>query len=186
MTPALAAASPVTNASPSRSVADAPGADAARVALGRAIFFDANLSEPPGTSCASCHDPARAFAGNHGSTLGVALGSRPGHFAKRNTPSVLYLRFVRSFHLHWEEDAPLVDAYGGFFWDGRADSLAELVAAAAPQPGRDERGERRRPSRGSIAASAYADGLPRASSPARSTSPTARSRRWARRSRRSC
>jgi cytochrome c peroxidase len=98
-----------------------------RVNLGRAIFFDTNLSVPPGTSCASCHDPTKAFAGNHGSRLGVALGSRPDHFAKRNTPSVLYLRFVRKFHLHWEEDAPLVDAYGGFFWDGRTDSIVELV-----------------------------------------------------------
>ncbi|HSY22590.1 MAG TPA: cytochrome c peroxidase [Polyangiaceae bacterium] len=102
-------------------------ASAARIALGRAIFADASLSVPPGTSCASCHDPGRAFAGNHGSSLGVAAGSRPDHFAKRNTPSVLYLRFVRKFHLHWEEDAPLVDAYGGFFWDGRADSIAELI-----------------------------------------------------------
>jgi cytochrome c peroxidase len=104
-----------------------PPVSPARVSLGRSIFFDTNLSEPRGTSCASCHDPAHAFAGNHGSSLGVALGSRPGHFAKRNTPSVLYLRFVRKFHLHFEEDAPLVDAFGGFFWDGRTDSIVELV-----------------------------------------------------------
>ena len=50
--------------------------------------------EPPGTSCASCHDPARAFSGTHGSTIGVPRGSRPGHFARRTTPSVLYLRYV--------------------------------------------------------------------------------------------
>jgi cytochrome c peroxidase len=106
---------------------DGASTDAARIALGKRIFSDTNLSDPPGTSCASCHDPGRAFAGNHGSNNGVALGSRPAHFAKRNTPSVLYLRFVRKFHLHWEEDAPLVDAYGGFFWDGRVDSIAELT-----------------------------------------------------------
>src|ERR1700722_4999657 len=82
----------------------------ARIALGRAIFFDPNLSVPEGTSCATCHDPKRGFAGNHGSKIGVPLGSRAGHFARRNTLSVLYLRFVRKFHLHWEEDAPLVDA----------------------------------------------------------------------------
>lgn len=110
------------------SAAGAPAASASRIALGRAIFSDATLSEPPGTSCASCHDPSKAFAGNHGSRVGVALGSRPGHFAKRNSQSVLYLKYVRPFHLHWEEDAPLVDAYGGFFWDGRVDSLVDLVA----------------------------------------------------------
>src|SRR5580704_10842400 len=100
---------------------------AARVSLGRAIFFDSRLSVPEGTSCASCHNPKRAFAGNHGSTNGVALGSRPNHFAKRNTPSVLYLQFVRKFHLHWEEDAPQVNAYAGFFWDGRVDSIVDLA-----------------------------------------------------------
>src|ERR1700733_4994226 len=107
---------------------------AGRVALGRKIFFDASLSEPKGTSCASCHDRAHAFAGNNGSTVGVALGSRPDHLAKRNTPSVLYLKFVRRFRPHWEEDAPLVDMSGGFFWDGRVDSIAELVKQPLQNP----------------------------------------------------
>jgi cytochrome c peroxidase len=105
-----------------------------RAALGRQIFFDQTLSDPPGTSCASCHDPAHAFSGNNGSTNGVARGSRPGHFARRNTPSVLYLKFVKRFHYHWEEDAPLPDAFGGFFWDGRADSLAALVEQPLTNP----------------------------------------------------
>jgi cytochrome c peroxidase len=99
----------------------------ALVSLGRQIFFDKNLSEPSGTSCASCHDPARAFSGTNGSNTGLARGSRPGHFAMRNTPSLLYLRFVNRFHYHWEEDMPLPDAFGGFFWDGRADSISSLV-----------------------------------------------------------
>jgi cytochrome c peroxidase len=116
---------PSTSASAART--DSPQASDARVSLGRTIFFDPRLSVPEGTSCASCHDPKRAFAGNHGSTNGVALGSRPKHFAKRNTPSVLYLRFIPKFHLHWEEDAPLVGAYAGFFWDGRVDSIVDLV-----------------------------------------------------------
>jgi cytochrome c peroxidase len=104
-----------------------PKGSAGRVALGRKIFFDTRLSEPQGTSCASCHDPARAFSGNHGSTVGVAIGSRPDHQAKRNTPSVLYLKFARRFRPHWEEDAPLVDMAGGLFWDGRVESLSELT-----------------------------------------------------------
>ncbi len=100
--------------------------EAALRALGKRIFFDQNLSEPAGTSCASCHDPAHGFAGNNGSKFGVAQGSRAGHFAARNTPSVMYLKYARRFHLHWEEDAPVVDAYGGFFWDGRVDDLADV------------------------------------------------------------
>src|SRR5947209_3728600 len=38
-----------------------------REALGRALFMDTSLSEPLGTSCASCHEPQAAFCGNHGS-----------------------------------------------------------------------------------------------------------------------
>jgi cytochrome c peroxidase len=97
------------------------------VALGKKIFFDARLSEPPGTSCASCHDPARAFSGRHGSAIGVPLGSRPGHFARRSTPSVLYMRYVPKFHYFEDDEAPLPEPRGGFFWDGRSDSVAELV-----------------------------------------------------------
>jgi cytochrome c peroxidase len=98
-----------------------------RSALGRALFFDENLSEPAGTSCASCHDPARGFASGRRSRTGTAHGSRPLHVARRNTPSLLYLKFVPKFHFRWEEDAALPDAVGGYFWDGRSDSLAELV-----------------------------------------------------------
>src|ERR1700722_1023144 len=112
---------------------DAGAADE-RAALGRKIFFDGTLSDPPGTSCASCHDPAHGFAGNNGSVLGVAQGSRPKHFARRSTPSVLYLRFVPRFHFHWEEDVDLPDGVGGFFWDGRTDSLAALAAQPLLNP----------------------------------------------------
>jgi len=98
-----------------------------RIALGKTIFFDAQLSEPAGTSCASCHDPSRAFSGNHGSPIGVAQGSRPGHFARRNTPSLLYLRYMPKFHFFADDDAVQPSPFGGFFWDGRADSITVLV-----------------------------------------------------------
>lgn len=104
-----------------------PPDDPALVALGKKIFFDQRLSEPAGTSCASCHDPAQAFSGLHGSRLGVPLGSRPGHYARRSTPSVLYMRFVPKFHYFEDDEAPAPEPRGGFFWDGRADSVAELV-----------------------------------------------------------
>jgi cytochrome c peroxidase len=97
------------------------------VALGKTLFFDERLSEPAGTSCASCHDPARAFSGGHGSQLGVPQGSRPGHFARRSTPSVLYMRYVPAFHYFEDDEAPAPEPRGGFFWDGRSDSLVDLV-----------------------------------------------------------
>jgi cytochrome c peroxidase len=124
------AAAPSPPGSPSPPLAPS----VARIALGRRIFFDRALSEPGGTSCASCHDPAHGYAGNNGSHSGTARGSRPGHFARRATPSLMYLGFVHRFHWHWEEDAALPDGAGGFFWDGRADSLAALVEQPLTNP----------------------------------------------------
>jgi cytochrome c peroxidase len=99
----------------------------ARERLGRAIFFDTNLSSPAGTSCAGCHDPDKAFSGNHGSTTGVALGSRPGHFARRNTPSVLYVRYAPPFRFQLADDDDTVESpFGGLTWSGRADTVAEF------------------------------------------------------------
>jgi cytochrome c peroxidase len=111
-------------AAPARAPA---GSGRAREELGRTIFFDESLSTPPGTSCASCHDPRRAFSGNHGSAVGVAAGSRPGHFARRNTPSVLYLKYFPSFHFALEDDDDVNESpFGGLTWSGRADSVAEF------------------------------------------------------------
>ena len=76
------------------------------------------------------------------SDAGVSRGSRAGHLARRTTPSVLYLRFVRPFHYHWEEDAPLPDAFGGFFWDGRIDSLAALAEQPLRNPDEMNGGDR--------------------------------------------
>lgn len=97
------------------------------VALGRAIFFDASLSEPAGTSCASCHDPEQAFSGQHGSSAGVPRGSRPDHLARRNSPSLLYLEHVPRFHYGLEEGEVDPVPMGGLFWDGRVDTIAELT-----------------------------------------------------------
>lgn len=104
-----------------------PPDDPALVALGKKIFFDARLSEPQGTSCASCHDPAHGFSGLNHSALGVPRGSRPGHFARRTAPSVMYLRYVPAFYWFEDDEAPAPEPKGGFFWDGRADSLVALV-----------------------------------------------------------
>lgn len=137
-----------------------PQASEAHIAIGRKIFADRNLSEPAGTSCASCHDPTSAYAGNNGSKRGVAAGSRENHFARRNTPSVLYLKFVRRFHFRWDEDEPLPEAFGGFFWDGRSDSIASLVRQPLLNP--DEMGNRD-PAQiaEKLAAAPYADDLRR-------------------------
>jgi cytochrome c peroxidase len=108
--------------------------EAPLVALGRAIFFDATLSEPAGTSCASCHDPRRAFSGQNGSTTGVPRGSRLDHQARRSSPSLLYLKYVPKFHDAREEGDPEPLPVGGLFWDGRVDTIAELVGQPLMNP----------------------------------------------------
>ena len=116
---ALTAASARAGTPPATSPADF-------VALGRQIFADPELSDPPGTSCASCHDPATAYSSQNGSTNGLPHGSRRGHFARRTAPSLLYLRYVPSFRYHQEGDEPQLQPLGGLFWDGRVDTVREL------------------------------------------------------------
>lgn len=101
--------------------------DPARAALGRQVFFDARLSEPAGTSCAGCHDPRQGFAGNHGSGIGVALGSRPDLAGIRNVPSALYAAYVPRMFFYQDDDAPAPIPFGGLFADGRVDTVADLV-----------------------------------------------------------
>ncbi len=98
--------------------------------LGKALFFDSELSDPAGQSCA---DLSRAQVGWTGPDAainaagGVYAGRRPERFGNRKPPSAAYAG-----------DSPLLyyDAVdgvwvGGMFWDGRAtgctlgDPLAE-------------------------------------------------------------
>lgn len=85
--------------------------------LGQFIFHDASLSGSGRMACASCHDPARGHASPFDTP--VAFGGpgldRPG---LRNPPAIRYLRFNGAFQLAADGSAS-----GGFFWDGRADSL---------------------------------------------------------------
>ncbi|WP_426058993.1 cytochrome-c peroxidase [Hymenobacter sp. B1770] len=57
--------------------------NSAKVALGRKLFFDPNLSGTGTRSCASCHQPSRAF------TDGLAVNATlSGSAAHRNTPTL--------------------------------------------------------------------------------------------------
>lgn len=76
---------------------------AEKVALGEALYFDKRLSVDGTVSCATCHDPATAFADRN--SLAVGVGGRVG---TRNVPTTLNAMFNQSQ-----------------FWDGRARSLEE-------------------------------------------------------------
>jgi cytochrome c peroxidase len=93
------------------------------IALGKAIFFDANLSLPPGQSCATCHDPAAGFTDpNH---LVVSQGAVPGRFGNRNAQSVSYAMYSPQLYFDPTTSPPIPEGkyVGGLFWDGRADTL---------------------------------------------------------------
>jgi len=75
----------------------------ARLRLGRRLFFDPLLSRDRTVSCASCHEPEKAFATNDVRPLGVG-----GERCDRNSPPI----FNRAFG-------------ASHFWDGRAATLEQ-------------------------------------------------------------
>jgi cytochrome c peroxidase len=97
--------------------------------LGQVIFFDANLSEPAGQSCSSCHDPGRAFV-DPDKNAATSKGVIPPLVGSRNTPSSMYMAFSPNFH--WDEKDELY--LGGQFWDGRATTLEEQAKGPFVNP----------------------------------------------------
>lgn len=67
--------------------------------LGQALFFDPGFSSNGAVSCATCHQPARAFTDGRKLPSGQGIGTR-------HTPGLINVA-----HQRW------------FFWDGRADTL---------------------------------------------------------------
>ena len=98
-----------------------------RAVVGKRIFGDTQLSNPPGQACASCHDPQAGFAGNFGGLDGVPLAADRATPGLRNTPTAAYAAFAPPFTLR-REGADWV-ARGGQFLDGRAASLEQQAIA---------------------------------------------------------
>lgn len=97
----------------------APAALSATEQLGKAIFFDADLSAGRNQSCAECHDPAVGWTGSDEDVnLGSAVyaGSFEDRFGNRKPPSSAYATVSPVFHYDAERGAYV----GGNFWDGRA------------------------------------------------------------------
>lgn len=112
MLAALAACGGAGGSATSQDAATEPALSPA-AQLGELIFKDANLSEPAGMSCETCHQPDKAHATN----LVVQPGVVAGHVGLRNAPSLRYLRFSPVFS--FGADGPV----GGFFRDGRAPTI---------------------------------------------------------------
>jgi len=101
--------------------------------VGKRVFFDTALSNPPGQSCGSCHDPASGFSGNFGGTAGVPLAADRVTPGLRNTPTASYARFTPAFTLTTAGTHQV--ARGGQFLDGRAASLEDQAGMPFFSPG---------------------------------------------------
>jgi len=89
----------------------------AQARLGQLLFHDPSLSASGQLSCATCHDPQAA----HGPANDLPTqmgGPRMDQMGQRSAPSLRYLSFTPAFGVDAQGKAS-----GGFFWDGRADSL---------------------------------------------------------------
>ncbi len=102
-----------------------------RAALGRALFFDANLSLNRTQSCSTCHDSDRAFSDgrDNGVSRAVSLGDDGVSLGDRNAPALTYASLIPTFHRN--EKGEYV---GGFFLDGRAATLVEQSAEPFTNP----------------------------------------------------
>lgn len=85
---------------------------AEKIDLGRRLFNDRRLSRDYSVSCASCHDPARAFT--DGRPVAVGAFNRVG---RRSSPALINRGYGRAF-----------------FWDGRTTTLEEQVLRPIQDP----------------------------------------------------
>ncbi len=65
--------------------------NAEKIALGRKLFFDKRLSLDGSISCASCHDPQKAFSDQRSKSIGIN-----GQLSERNAPSILNAAFLKT------------------------------------------------------------------------------------------
>jgi cytochrome c peroxidase len=90
--------------------------------LGRELFFEPAISGSAKLSCASCHDPGKAFGPPNALAVqrGGLAGSSPG---VRAVPSLRYREAMPAFTEHYHEGEDVngdQGPTGGYTWDGRA------------------------------------------------------------------
>lgn len=96
--------------------------------LGKKLFFDPELSNPTGQSCASCHAPGKAFTDPANRSL--SPGANPHMVGNRNAAAITYAAYTPALTYD-----PVEEAYsGGLFWDGRANTLAEQALGPLLNP----------------------------------------------------
>ncbi len=108
--------------------------------LGKSLFFDTSLSASGRMACASCHDPAHAYAAPDGAAVRMG-GKDLGRAGRRAVPSLRYTLNRTPVWTHEYQSSPIERmiavesvATGGFTWDGRFNSLHEQAAAPLLAP----------------------------------------------------
>jgi len=91
--------------------ADNP-ATAAKIELGKQLYFDKRLSRDDTISCASCHDPAKGYS--NGKPVAEGVGGKKGN---RSAPTVINAAY-----------------YDFQFWDGRAPTLEAQALGPIQNP----------------------------------------------------
>ena len=92
-----------------------------KIALGKTIFFDTNLSNPIGQACASCHSPETGFSDPRHRV--VSEGAVINSFGNRNAPSLSYNVFSPQRYYNAIDKTFI----GGLFLDGRSPNLKEQM-----------------------------------------------------------
>jgi len=85
---------------------------AAKVALGKQLYFDKRMSKDDTVSCATCHDPAKGWSNGDAVATGIQ-GQKGG----RSAPTVLNTAYQTAQ-----------------FWDGRAATLEEQALGPVQNP----------------------------------------------------
>jgi cytochrome c peroxidase len=87
---------------------------AAKLELGKKLYFDTRMSTDGSVACATCHDPRHGFADPRGKPTSAGVG---GALGTRNAPTVLNAAFLAAQ-----------------FWDGRAATLEEQAVQPLINP----------------------------------------------------
>ena len=115
-------------------------AGSSMVALGKALFFDEDLSSNGNQSCGSCHDPVAGFADPDATVAApVSAGSlSPATFGNRNAPTAAYASLIPPFVKLIPPEKTDGDTFsnfqGGQFLDGRSSTLIDQAKAPFLNP----------------------------------------------------
>jgi cytochrome c peroxidase len=101
------------------------------IELGKALFFDTNLSKNRTQSCSTCHDPEHAFTDSRDnqSQRAASLGDDGISFGDRSAPTLTYTSLTPAFQKNADGEY-----LGGFFHDGRAENIITQVAEPIVNP----------------------------------------------------